>query len=169
MRPLRRFQRRVFAVNPCTRGFGFAVLEGPETLLDWGRKEVRNNKHTRSLQQINDLIEYYHPDVLVIEDYQDRSCRRCVRVRELIRDITALAGEKKVRTRSFSHREVRQAFSTSGAITKYAISGVIVERLPVLVPWRPPFRKPWMSESHRASIFDAVALALTFFHFTNKE
>ena len=44
----------------------------------------------------------------------------------------------------------------------------IVERLPELTPWRPPFRKPWMSESHRASIFDAAALALTYFYVATK-
>lgn len=161
--------RRVLAVSPCTRGFGFALLEGPEILLDWGRKEVRSNKHARSLEYIREMIEYYHPDVLVVEDSQDRSCRRCARVRELIGDIVALATANRVRTRTFSRREVRTAFSASGAITKYAIAGVIIERLPVLAPWRPPVRKPWMSESHRASIFDAVALALTYFYRAMRE
>src|SRR5215510_11523944 len=157
-----RNRRRVLAIHPCTRGFGFAVLEGPETLLDWGRKEARKDKHARSLQHVKLMLAYYHPDVIVVEDYQDRSCRRCLRVRELIQDIAALTTANKIKTRSFSRREVRQAFSTSGAITKYAMSGAIIERLPVLAPWRPPFRKPWMSESHRAGMFDAVALALTF-------
>jgi Holliday junction resolvasome RuvABC endonuclease subunit len=169
MPALHRSSRRVLAVSPCTRGFGFAVLEGPETLLDWGRKEVRSNKHARSLQHIKVMLEYYHPDVLVVEDSQDRSCRRCARVRELIGDIVTLATANRVRTRTFSRRQVRTAFSASGAITKYAITGVIIEHLPVLAPWRPPVRKPWMSEHSRASIFDAAALALTYFYCAVKE
>jgi len=52
---------------------------------------------------------------------------------------------------------------------KNRIAGVIAERLPELAPWQPPFRKPWMSEDERMSIFDAVAFALTFFYFTNKQ
>lgn len=115
------------------------------------------------------MFEYYHPDVVVVEDYQARSCRRCPRVRELIQGIAALAQEHRIRTRSFSRRQVRTAFSDSSAVTRYAIAGVIIQRLPALAPWRPPVRKPWMSESHRAVIFDAVALALTFFHFAARE
>jgi hypothetical protein len=34
---------------------------------------------------------------------------------------------------------------------------------PELAPRLSRFRKPWMSEDYRMSIFDAVALALTFF------
>jgi hypothetical protein len=169
MSTLHRNHRRVLAVHPCTRGFGFAVLEGRETLLDWGRKEVRRDKHARSLQQIKLMLAYYRPDVVIVEDYQDRSCRRCRRVRELIRDIAVLAMKQKIRTRSFCRREVQTAFSSSNAITRYAIAGVIIQQLPALAPWRPPVRKPWMSESHRAVIFDAVALALTFFHFAARE
>lgn len=161
--------RRVLAVHPCTRGFGFAVLEDRQTLLDWGRKEVRRDKQARSLEQIKLMLEYYHPDVVVIEDYQARSCRRCLRVRELIRDIAALAKEHRISTRSFCRRDVRTAFSDSTTVTRYAITGIIIQRLPALAPWRPPVRKPWMSESHRAAIFDAVALAFTFFHFTARE
>lgn len=169
MSTLHRNHRRVLAIHPCTRGFGFAVLEGRETLLDWGRKEIRRDKHARSLQQIKLMLAYYRPDVVVVEDYRDRSCRRCLRVRELIRDIMALAKERKIRTRSFSRRAVRAAFSDSTAVTRYAIAGTIIQRLPALAPWRPPVRKPWMSESHRTVIFDAVALALTFFHFSARE
>jgi len=33
---------RVLAIDPSTRGFGFAVLEGPSRLIDWGVKETRS-------------------------------------------------------------------------------------------------------------------------------
>ena len=43
------------------------------------------------------------------------------------------------------------------------------KRFPELAPRLPRSRKPWMSEDYRMSIFDAVALALTFFfQFNNK-
>jgi hypothetical protein len=35
--------------------------------------------------------------------------------------------------------------------------------LPELAPYRPPRRKLWMSEDDRMAIFDAAALAATFF------
>src|SRR2546428_2957056 len=61
-------QIRVLAIDPFTRGFGFVILEGPEHLVDWGMKEVRQNKAARSLKQLADLIEHYQPDVIVAKE-----------------------------------------------------------------------------------------------------
>ena len=41
---------RVLAIDPSTRGFGFAVLEGPERLIDWGVKETKIDKNKRTLK-----------------------------------------------------------------------------------------------------------------------
>ena len=43
----------VLAIDPSTRGFGFAVLEGPNRLIDWGVKETKVDKNKRSLKVIN--------------------------------------------------------------------------------------------------------------------
>ena len=155
---------RVLALDPSTRGFGFVVLEGPYNLVEWGIKEVRTDKHTRSLQRIGELIDTYQPDVLVIEDMADKECRRCPRVRELLRSVCQLASEKKIKTRSVSCRKVRLVFFDAQAVNKHEIANVIVRQFPELAPWQPPVRKTWMSEDSRTSIFDAAAFALTFFH-----
>jgi len=161
--------KRVFALDPYSRGFGFVVFEGPEHLIDWGLKEARREEATRCLQHVEQLIETYHPDVFVIEATQDPQCRRCLRVRALLREMSQLAAEKKLKTRSFSRQAVQATFSEVSAITKYEMANRIVERLPELTPWRPPFRKPWMSENSRVSIFDAAALALTYFYCSARE
>ena len=64
---------------------------------------------------------------------------------------------------------IRTFFSEYDAITKYQIATTIAQWLPEFEPRLPPFRKPWMSEDYRMSIFDAVALALTFFYFDNNK
>ena len=156
--------KRVFALDPYSRGFGFVVCEGPEHVIDWGLKEARREKDTRCLRHVEQLIETYHPDIFVIEATHDPQCRRCPRVRELLHKMSQLAAEKKLKTRSFSRRAVQATFSEVSPVTKYEMANRIVERLPELTPWRPPFRKPWMSEHSRASIFDAAALALTYFY-----
>ena len=33
---------RILAIAPSTRGFGFAVLEGQDTLVDWGVVKCRS-------------------------------------------------------------------------------------------------------------------------------
>ena len=59
--------------------------------------------------------------------------------------------------------------SSLGAFTKYQIATTIAERLPELAPRLPPFRKPWLSEDYRMSIFDAVSFPVAFFYFENKK
>src|SRR5215469_3049241 len=159
---------RVLAIDPSTRGFGFAVLEGPNRLIDWGVKETKTDKKTRSLKLITDLMEQYQPNVIVVEDYAAKGSRRCGRVRELINDIAKLAVKRNVKVRSFSRIKVKQMFSEFGATNKYEIAIAIAKRFPELAPRLPRFRKPWMSEDYRMSIFDAVGLGLTFFTLHNK-
>jgi Holliday junction resolvasome RuvABC endonuclease subunit len=159
---------RVLAIDPSTRGFGFVVLEGPSCLIDWGVKETKIDKNTRALKLISELIEQYEPSVLILEDYAGKGSRRCRRVAELIEEISKLALRRKVKVRSFSRADVKQAFAESGATTKQEIAIGIAKRFPELSPRLPRFRKPWMSEDYRMSIFDAVALALTFFFHFNK-
>ena len=154
---------RVLAIDPSTRGFGFAVLEGPERLVDWGVKETKKNKKARSLKLMEDLIDRYQPSVIVVEDYEGKGSRRCQRIQALINDVSKLAEKRKIRVRSFSRAKVKQAFSESGASNKHEIAVSIANHFPELAPRLPRFRKPWMSEDYRMSIFDAVAMALTYF------
>src|SRR5437867_13249641 len=118
---------RALAIDPSTRGFGFAVLEGSERLVDWGVKETKTDKNKRSLRLISELIEQYEPSVLVLEDYVGKGSRRCRRVAELIEEIRELATTRKLKVRSFSRLHIKQAFAESGAGTKYEIAIAIAK------------------------------------------
>jgi len=159
--------KRILAIDPTTRGFGFAVLEGPMSLVDWGVKEAKGktNKNERSLNLIEDLIIHYRPDVIVVEDYDGQDSRRCPRVAGLIRRVAQLAGKRKIIIRSFSRSMVRDAFSEVHAHTKHQIAEAVSSRFPELVPRMPKFRKCWMPEDYRMNFFDAIALGLTYFYF----
>ncbi len=88
-------QNRILSIDPSTRGFGFAILEGPESLIDWGAKQVKANKNQRCLMLVEDLIERYRQDVVVVEDYDDKGCRRSPRVQDLLKGIIDLAKEER--------------------------------------------------------------------------
>src|SRR6266850_6971580 len=152
----------VLAIDPSTRGFGFAVLEGPNRLIDWGVKETKTDKKKKSLKLIEDLIDRYLPKVIVVEDYAGKGSRRCRRIERLINDIAKLASKRQIKVRCFSRAKVKQAFSECGASNKQEIAIAIANRFPELAPRLPRFRKPWMSEDYRMSIFDAVSFAVTF-------
>jgi len=139
--------RRVLAVDPAVRGLGFVVLEGPSKLVDWGVKEARSgDKNARCFRHVEELIAIYRPQAIVVEDYAGPGSRRCRRVERLIDAIARLSARKKLPVRRFSRAVVRRAF-----------------QFPELAPRLPPFRKPWMSEDYRMSIFDAAALGWSYF------
>ena len=159
----RAIAKRVLALDPASRGVGFAVLEGPTRLIDWGVKETRGKPPRTVLSQLDALLTRCQPEVLVIEDCTARGSRRCPRVRQLLRAAAARATRRHVRPRRVSRRALLTFFAPSGARTKHEIAQAIAARFPELHPRVPPPRKPWMSEDARLSIFDAIAFALADF------
>ncbi len=160
--------KRVLGIDPATRGFGFILFEGSEYPIDWGTKEAREKKNVRCLKKISELIEFYHPDVIVLEDCAAKGARRCLRVQRLIEEIGKLASKQKIKVRRFSRTKVKVVFSESSATTKHQIAIRIAVLLPELERSLPPFRKPWMPEDERMSIFDAASFALTFYYGSDK-
>ena len=156
---------RVLAIDPTSKGFGYAVLEGPDELIDWGVKEDRQNRNTRCLKQIAGLIERWRPDVFVVEEVRGKSSRRSLRVRELITETLNLAAVKGIRRFTITRPMIRITFATDGVLTKHHIATDIARRFPELARRLPPLRKPWISEPARMSIFDAVSYALTYYYF----
>jgi Holliday junction resolvasome RuvABC endonuclease subunit len=154
---------RILAIAPSTRGFGFAVLEGQETLVDWGVKSVKADKNTQSLAKVEELLAHYQPGVLVLQDTGTKPSRRSARIRALSKRIIILAASRKVSVALFSPERVRQVFFAAGKGTKHALAEILAKRFPAELGSRlPPKRRPWMSEDYRMDIFDAVALVLVF-------
>jgi hypothetical protein len=160
---------RVLAVDPTSKGFGFAVLEGPAALIDWGVKHAPKDKNRASMKQVGELIALYQPEVLLVENSAAPGSRRCERVCKLMEDFRTLAEEHGVRFRRIPQRKVKKLFSAVGASTKHKIAVAIAKWFPELGPHLPPIRKPWMSEDERMSIFDAVAFASAFYESSRKE
>jgi hypothetical protein len=153
---------RVLAIDPTKRGIGFAVLEGPLTLVDWGVKSARREKNLQSLTRTNELMRHYNPDVLVLEDW--RGLRRAERIQRLIRRIIVLAKRWHLKNRCIPRSQVHAVFANSGARTKHGIARVVARCFPELAPHLPPYRRLWMNEDHRMTFFMAAALGLTFFY-----
>ncbi len=151
---------RILAIDPIHTGFGYAVLETPGLLVDWGVAAVRGPKHSGCLRRLAELIEQYAPDVVVIEDPKVDS-RRWARVRRLLQDIRLWGDKRNLRVRMLSRRRVRKVFGAWSAQTKEQIAHVIAQQFPELALQLPPHRKCYMSEDIRMSIFDVAALALT--------
>jgi hypothetical protein len=143
------------------RGFGFALVEGLNTLVDWGVKNVEGDKNTGSVARVKAMIAHYEPDVLALEDTLAKPFRRAPRIRALTKRIVSMSNSQDVSVILLKREQVRRVFFGDDQGTKYALAQILADRFPDELGLRlPPKRRPWMSEDSRMGIFDAVALAL---------
>ena len=154
---------RVVALDPTSHGFGFVVFEGDTKLVDWGHAHIRPCTNAKCLAHVAGLLAHYVPQVIVVEDWESRESRRGKRVRKLLTEIVEFARGSKAEVARFSVKDIQQAFSPDGSPSKYQIAEMIALEFPELSFRLPPPRKIWDSEDERMSIFDAAALALTYF------
>jgi hypothetical protein len=149
------------AIAPSSRGFGFAVVEGQETLVDWGVKSVKGDKNANSLTKIEELLTLYSPGLLVLPDLSAASSRRSARIRELGERIAWLASSHNLKVRSLSRKKVQRYFPSDTSPTKHTIAEILAGRFPEELGARlPPKRQPWMNQDYRMDIFEAVSLAV---------
>jgi Holliday junction resolvasome RuvABC endonuclease subunit len=152
---------RVLAIAPSTRGFGFAVMEGQEILVDWGVKAVKRGKNARCVALVEEFIDLYQPEVLAIEDLSGKNTRHSNRIRLLGQQIVAVASKRKIRAETYSRMEVNREVAMDERATKHARASQLAERFPEELGHRlPPKRRAWDSQDYRMDIFDALALAL---------
>lgn len=162
-------RRRILAINPVSRGFGFVIFEEPHQLLDWGVVRCRKRTKTKTgwsfarsecLQKIGRHLSRYQPTLVILEDCGDPSSRRCHDVRRFLDSILKFSVSKKVPVRTFSPEDVRKAFAHYRAATKPEIASVIANYFPELVPL-PKHRDIFVGEDARMSLFTAMSLIFT--------
>ncbi len=165
MKPQRRPGPLVLAIYPATTGFGFALFEGPLRPVDWGIKAVKRDKNTKSLRKVEELIDFYHPDIIIVDDYSGPGSKRKLRIRTLIDRIVILASNKSIPICGYSRDLVREYFSRYGAQSKHEIAVTIATWMPRFRLRLPRERKPWAAEGYTMCMFDAIALILTHYYF----
>jgi hypothetical protein len=151
------------AVYLNSRGLAFVVFEGELAPLDWSVVEARGSDRRETLlARVETLFKKLRPNVLVLENMSDPEGRP-PRIRRLNEAIVQLAKRYTLQTVFFTRTEVRQQFAYLGTVTKDAVAMAIAKHIPAFERFLPSPRKPWKSEDARMGIFDAAALALTFF------
>lgn len=150
---------RILGIAPTSRGFGFAVLEGEKTLVDWGNKSVKGDKNAQSLARLDELVALYEPDVLVLPDAFAKNTRRAPRIKTLVEQMSDLGKTRKIKIALFSPEQVKRRFFSDGEGTKHDVAKIVADRFPAeLGDSLPSKRELWMHEDHRMGFFDAVGL-----------
>src|SRR5207247_10529803 len=105
---------RILGIAPSTRGFGFALLEGLNTLVDWGVKSIEGDKNTGSVARVKAMIAHYEPDVLVLENSLVRPFHRAERIRLLCKRIVSVAKSQNVSVVLLTRDQVRRSLFDDG-------------------------------------------------------
>ncbi|MBA4148840.1 MAG: hypothetical protein H0X66_12060 [Verrucomicrobia bacterium] len=154
---------RILGIAPTSRGFGYAVLEGGETLVDWAVKSAKGDKNADCLKEVEAMFKCYEPGVIVLEDASAEGSQRSPRIRKLIQELVSLSSKHGIKAELFSRDQVKRILLSEGEGTKHDVAEAVAKRFPEELGSRlPPKRKLWMSENYGMGIFDAVALVLAF-------
>jgi len=156
MHPLDTQRALVLDIHP--KRVGIAVLEGPESLLDWEVKSFRGGRNAVRVPfrtRVSQLISEWQPDAVVLKKPPT------ARVALKTRAIQELAKSSHIGVAFVERQAIDDVFSSHN--NKYERARLIVGSFPVLAPRLPPKRKAWQSEHYQLSIFDAVALGLAYF------
>jgi hypothetical protein len=145
---------RILAIDPSSKGFGFAVLEGTDRLVDWGFARVWATSELEFVARVDSILVRYRPRVLVLPEIpsEPRRARSARRVATLSVQMRQYGLRIMIATPS----QIRSAFPGTKQERAESIAGYF----PELKPWLPRQRRPWMTEDERMDIFDAVALGL---------
>ena len=154
----------VTAIYLNSRGFAFVLFQESHAPQDWGMVEARGeDKREKILARVDGLFARHRPDVVVLQDTSYIGTHRPHRIRRLNEAIAEVAEQYGFPVIFISRVKVRQHFAYLGRVTKDTIAAAIAKHIPAFERFLPPPRKPWQSEDARMGIFDAAALALTFF------
>lgn len=163
MKELRR-HALVLSIYLNSRGFSFVLFEGHLSPFDWGIREIRGPRKLKGcFQRITQLLDQYAPEALVIQDTSKQGTERARWISDVNASIAALANKREIPVFAYSRDQVQGAFKCYQCPNKQRLAELIAKHIPAFEQYVPPPRKPWMSEDRRMGLFDAAALALTFF------
>jgi hypothetical protein len=154
---------RVVALDLRSRKFGFAVMEGSRTLLDWGIKGYRTHRDLAHVAQrrIAPILTLFVPSVVVLEAGSSGKYEE-PRLEIILGAIQAEVLRRSIDLVFVRKDGIRAALGKGERITKQQIAAHIVLLFPELTWMLPQERKPWQSEHHNMAVFDAIALALAY-------
>ena len=137
---------RILAVSLSSRGFGYAVVEGNDRLIDYGKKVFDENKNVQSLAHIEKILTRSQPDVLVLQDVNAKGTRRDPRIKKLHRKVVALTEQHKITAVEISGTALRTALLGNPKGTKHEMAEVLATWFPDELASRLPLkRRDWMS------------------------
>jgi hypothetical protein len=149
-------ERRILALSLDWQGFGFAVFDGPNDLLDFGTRNFRRKVKIPLEAKILLLLDANQPDVLVMATPTTPARKK------IAAKIARGAKAEKIPLVFVSGADIRKALAPVGK-SKYQIAHAIAERYPELQFRLPSPRKSYQSEKFGITIFEAAAAGFAYY------
>ncbi len=154
----------LLSIYPNNRGFGYALMEDPQKLLDYGIVTIRPLCNGRILKRIEKLLDYYKPQIVITQDYKCPHARYGKRNKALIWAIVELAQRKNLEVHCYTRTQIRDVFEQFNARTKHEVSQTIAKWLPEVAYRLPKLRTVWGTEDYNMGIFDALAMGYAYYY-----
>src|SRR5260370_23784310 len=134
-------QYRILALEVRSRVTGFAVLEWPTHLLDWGMRKHPVRKLELAgivARKIDALLDFYFPSVVIVRARNVWSPKARRRITAIIRVARREAKRRSINFRVVSTKAVHRFFIPHKCTTKHQVANLITGWLPELAWELPP-------------------------------
>ncbi|MCU1295177.1 MAG: hypothetical protein JWP08_4027 [Bryobacterales bacterium] len=155
MTPAPRQYVRVLGVVPCPKGFGFAVLENGQRLLDWGVARLYSQSDEEFLDRVESFARRYKITVIAFEATE--RTRRGVRAKRQLMALTECTRSLQSTRKAIAIDAAQKALNVT---TRKDLANIVANWFPELHQHLPAVRKPWQSEDTRMSMFVAAFVAV---------
>ncbi len=140
-----------------TRGFAFALTEGPKRLVNWGLRR-RSLSQAEVVNTLKSIVESSRPLFVAFE--QEASERKGHRGQRFGKMLAAACREHGVMIRSVESKCVK-ALAGSLLASKWQVAEAVSKRFREIQHKLPKPRRAWQGEDDRIGSFLALAAALT--------
>jgi Holliday junction resolvasome RuvABC endonuclease subunit len=154
----------ILALYPNAIGIGYACLQIPERLLDYGIATVKPMSNSKLLTRTEKFMDYYKPKIILLRE--TGLSKNSGRTDKLIEAISTLSGEKDLPVYRYTKQQIKDVFEIFGAKSKFEMVERIVRMLPELGPRAPKQKKWYEKEDYNMVLFNAVSLAVTHTYLT---
>jgi Holliday junction resolvasome RuvABC endonuclease subunit len=154
----------LLALYPSSVGMGYACLQIPDQLLDFGIATIKPMLNGKLLSRAERFMEYYKPKVILLKE--KHSSKNSKRNDNLIDALASLSYEKNIQVYRYTREQIKDVFEIFGARSKYEMAQRIIKMLPDLEHRSPKMKKWYEKEDYNMVLFDAVSLAVTHTYLT---
>ena len=151
--------KRILAVDLRSTRVGFAVVETPIQLLDWGKRAITADSCSSLLVW---LLHKYGISLMVVRRIRPDSPRNTVRVKQGSHEIRKIARTRSIELAVLSESDFARVFQQHEKRTRFEIACLMTIIFPELAQFLPRPRRCFEPENRRMSAFDAVALAVAY-------